>query len=256
MISRRWWVIGSVLVMLVAVVLGWFVGISPMLALAQVDDESRQSVETQNQLYDQQLSVLKTQFEGIDELTAQLDELRTQLPAGADLPAYVTQLVGNAQSHSVALTKIAVSDAVKYDPVVLVSPNATATAAPVEPEAGATPAPTATPAATAEPAVAVPTAGVPTANPLVTADNFVAIPVEIAVDGDYNNVLAFLDSVQKGARLTTITAFTTVPAVAAAPATTDDGDIPAAPTPTSAVTGTISLYIYVLLDPAAAPAAG
>lgn len=233
--NRRWWLTGAVLVMVVTLLLGWVVGVSPLLSAAKAADEDRVGVEAQNALYGQQLALLKAQFDGIDELTEQLDELRIQLPAGADLPGYVAQLINDAQTHSVAISSLAVSDAVPYAPVVVQG------AVPASEETPATPAPD------AEAQVAAPAAGVPLSDPLVTADNFVAIPVSISVDGDYANVLDFLESLRMGTRLTTVTSFTTV---SASEATTAGSSSDATPAPTAAVEATISAFIYVLLGPA------
>jgi Tfp pilus assembly protein PilO len=259
MTTRRWWVIGCAVVMAVALGLGWLLGASPLLETARVADVAREGVEAQNLAYDQELTTLKEQFDGIGELEIQLAGLRTELPNGTALPAYVAQLATSAQQHSVTLTTITVGDAVAYTPPVTdgadpadteAAPTDTATDAPPTDTATSPPA---TPAPDAVPATASVGAGTPVTSPLVTGDNFAAIPITIALDGGYANALDFVESLQKGTRLTTVTAFGTTKADA--PATVvEDEDAPAqTPAPTDAVKGTISLYIYVLLGP---PSAG
>lgn len=252
MTTRRWWVIGSVLVMAVAIGLGWLLGASPLLETARVADEAREGVEAQNVLYDQELTTLKEQFEGIGALETQLAGLRTELPAGSALPAYVAQLAASAGQHAVTLTTITVGDAIAYTPAIAeVAPTTADTAADAAPTDTATPMPT--PAPDALPAATPVGAGTPVTSPLVTGDNFVAIPITIALDGGYANALDFVESLQKGTRLTTVTTFGTTKQDAPPVAADDDEAPAAAPAATDAVKGTLSLYIYVLLG---APAAG
>jgi len=243
--ARQWWIIGCTLVSVVALAFGWFFGAAPLLGAARSADETRAGVEAQNAGYDQQLTVLKAQFAGIDALAAQLAELRTELPAGTAFPAYDAELISAAQQHGVTISSISVSDAVPYAPVVVDDAAAPAEtpadgSAPAEPEA------TAAPTETAPVAVA---AGVPFSSPLVTTDNFVAIPIAITVVGGYPNVLDFLEGVQMGPRLTTVSAFNTAGAAGPAAVVSADGDPVAAPAAgEAAVTGTISVYVYVLRD--------
>lgn len=245
MSTSRIWAIGCALVVTVSIALGWVLGASPLLAAAKLADEAREAAEAQNTAYSQELVILKDQFEGIDELKDQLGDLRSELPSGTALPNYLNQLSTEAQQHSVILTSITTADAVAYAPTAAEAPVVEAPAADAE-----APADDAA-AATAEPAP-VEGAGVPVTSPLVTAENFIAIPITLAFDGGYDNVLAFVESLQKGTRLTAVTAFSTTKEDAAAAVTpTEDGDTPAAPAATDSVTGTMSLLIYVLLDPTA-----
>ena len=236
------------MVVIVSIALGWVLGASPLLAAAKLADEARESAETQNAAYSQELVILKEQFEGIDQLEDQLGELRAELPAGAALPDYLRQLLTAAQRNSVTLTTITTADAVAYAPTAVEVPVVETPAADAEAPAAD--------AAVPEPdaAVAAPAkgAGVPVTSPLVTAENFIAIPITLAFDGGYDNVLAFVEGMQKGTRLTAVTAFSTTKEAAEAPAVSVDTDAPAAaPAATDAVTGTMSLLIYVLLDPTA-----
>jgi len=247
MTTRRWWVIGCALMMVVSIGFGWLLGVSPMLDAAQTADTTRESVDAQNLVYEQELATLKDQFAGIGELETQLADLHSQVPAGSALPAYIAQLVASSQQHAVVLTSLTVSDAVAYTPVV--APIATTTDAAAT---DAAPADAATPAPQAVPAPDAQGAGTPVTSPLVTGQNFIAIPIAVAFDGGYGNVLDFVESLQKGTRLTTVTAFGTTKADAPASVAAVDEDAPAsAPVATDKVKGTLSLYIYVLLDPSA-----
>lgn len=246
MTTRRWWVIGCALVMAMSIGLGWLLGVSPLLETARAADVTRESVEAQNLAYDEELTILKEQFEGIGELETQLVDLRTEVPAGSALPAYLNQLTVSAQQHAVALATITVSDAVAYTPLVTEAAPAADTTTDVDTDATGTATPAPEPVAAPAPVGA----GSPVTSPLVTGENFVAIPITIGLDGGYGNVLDFVESLQKGTRLTTVTALSTTKQDAPAAAPSDDEEAPAAtPAATDAVKGTISLYIYVLLDP-------
>ncbi|POH68485.1 MULTISPECIES: type 4a pilus biogenesis protein PilO [Cryobacterium] len=249
MSTQRWWVIGSALVIAATLIFGWMLGVGPLLSSARAADQERLSVESQNQAYEQQLSALKEQYRGMEGLAEQLDELRSELPPGAELPTFVRQLNTIAQESSVTFTSISVSDAVSYAPVVV---EGTEVAAPADDEAASAEA--ATDDTEAEAPVAVP--GVPFSNPLITAENFVAIPVDLVLTGGYGNVLNFLEGLQTGTRLVTVTKFNTIPSAAGATTLPEGGESVSVPAAGSTVTGTISALIYVLLDPTAQAEAG
>lgn len=223
---NRLWILGTVLLIVATVMLGWMLGIAPKLSEARAANTERATVEAQNSEYEAQLATLKTQFESIDDLEAELDSLRQEVPNDADLPDFLRQLDKIGQAHSVTFTNIQVSDAQPYAPLVPPEPAASTESAD---DSATDPA-----AAAASPQ---PRAIDPTVNSRITAENFVAIPVSVSVDGSYDNVLAFIKGVQEGTRLTLVTAFNTA-------AATD----PKATTITASVSG----LIYVLLDSAAA----
>jgi Tfp pilus assembly protein PilO len=244
MSSRRIWIAGSALVMVAAIALGWLLGASPLLAVASADGEARKAAQAQNIIYTEELAGLKTQFEGLEQLEDDLAELREELPPQADQPNYLAQLATAAQRHNVQLTSITAADALAYAPTAAEVPVAEAPAADAE-------APEAATETSAEPVAAAAGAGVPVTSPLVTADNFISIPMTLALEGNYGNVLDFVESVQRGTRLSAVTAFST--SKDATGSSVDSGEEDAAETPagTDTVTGTVTVFIYVLLDPAA-----
>jgi Tfp pilus assembly protein PilO len=249
---NRLWLIGAIVVMGAVLVLGWFLGISPQLDQAAAAAASRGQVEQQNHASELKIAKLKQQFENIDDLQAELAGLRGSVPNEADIPAFVGQLNSISKEQQVELTGITVSDGQPYDPP---APAPSASAAPaaagaaVEGTAGsATPAPSSTPAGE----VATPAAADP-GLALITADNFVAIPVSVTVKGDYGRVLDFIEGVQTGTRLVLVTGFSTS---GAASGGTPGTSIAAPAVSGNAVTGTVSAYVYVLLDAkSTAPAA-
>jgi Tfp pilus assembly protein PilO len=244
MSTRRIWIAGCALVMVAAVALGWLLGASPLLGAAKADGDARKAAEAQNAVYSNELAALKTQFEGLEELEEELVALREELPPRADQPDYLDQLASSAQRHSVRLTSITAADAVAYAPTT--AEVAVAETPPADAET-----PDAAAEAEAVPVPAPDGAGVPVTSPLVTAENFVSIPVTLALEGNYGNVLDFVESVQTGTRLSAVTAFSTSKDAAGAGGESGDPDSEEAPASGDTVTGTVTLFIYVLVDPAA-----
>ncbi|TFC47058.1 hypothetical protein E3T26_07370 [Cryobacterium sp. TMT1-21] len=232
--TNRLWLLGAALAIGVVAALGWMLGISPKIGEARAARADRVAVEAQNTAFEAQLVTLKKQYESIDELRSELSSLRQAVPNGPDMPDFVGQLDTIAGVHGVTLSSITVSDAQPYVPMV-VAPAVEAAPAADAPSGGtATPAPVdaaaaASAAAEAAIASAVPA---PVVNPLVTAENFVAVPISLSVDGAYDDVVSFVDGLQKGKRLVMVTTFNT-----------------STPADSGKVTGNITAFIYVLLNP-------
>ena len=223
---NRLWVLGAVLLMSVVALMGWSLGISPMLSESRDATAERVAVEAQNTSYELQLATLKQQFESIDGLRVDLADLRQAVPQGANIPQFVGQLDSIALQNTVALTTITVSDAQSYA-AALATTAAPEAAPPAEGAAAA--------AVPAEDATAA-AAAVPVAPVVAPADNLIAVPISLSVEGGYQNVLDFISGLQQGERLVTVTAFGTT-------ATAEDAP--------GMVTGTITALIYVLLSDAA-----
>lgn len=228
---NRWWILGTVLLIGIVGGMGWLLGISPKLDETRAASMEQVAVEAENASYEIQLASLKKQFEGIDNLRADLAALRQAVPSQADIPVFIGQLDSIAQQDQVTLTAISVSDAQPYlpevaDPAVVAPPSTNGSADRSEP----TPSPTGPGETTLSGAAQ---------RDLVTAEKFVAIPISLTVDGSYGNVLDFIEGLQKGDRLVMVTTF--------------DVTAAAAETPDS-VTATIAAFIYVLLDPIAVDA--
>ncbi|WP_394770572.1 hypothetical protein [Lacisediminihabitans sp.] len=225
---NRLWIIGTVAVMLVVVVAGWFLGIQPQLNAASAASENLTTVKSQNAASERQLVALKSDFKGMGELTDKVTSLRKSVPSSAQLSTFVTEIDSLSSQYGVAVKTIAVSDAKAYTPPV---------AAAVAPAPGATPSPTPSPSASAAPVVVAPVAPAAPAlvtNPKITAANFIAIPIDVAISGPYSNVLNFVKGLQNGQRLFLVTNLTTAP-----PSTKTDQ--------AGAVEATVKGLVYVLL---------
>jgi Tfp pilus assembly protein PilO len=214
------------LVIALVVLAGFTLGISPKLEEVGVTRATRTAALAQNEVYEQQLAALQREFDGLETVQDELAVLRAAIPEGAALPALIGQLDAIAGRTSVTVTEFTSADAMPYVPVVpaadTIAPDSTApdSTAPDSTAPGTT-APDTDAAGSAAP------------SPLVTAENFIAVPVTISVTGSFDAVLEFLDGVQNGQRLLTVTSFSS--------------GTPAADTP-NRVTGQIAGIVYVLLN--------
>ncbi|SEA55344.1 hypothetical protein [Leifsonia sp. 21MFCrub1.1] len=228
--SNRLWIIGSVLITVVVLVLGWIVGVQPQLAAAATATVQRIDVEQTNARYEAVLAKLKSEHDRLPELTARLAALAASVPSGTESSTFVTELNGVAAGTGVTIRSLTFSDAVSYKP-----PVAPAEPTPTASGSTATPAPTPSPSAS-------PAAPAPVTSPLITSTNFFATPVQVGVRGSLSQVLDFLAGAQKGERLFLVTALSSSPS-------TDEG------VPEGTVDATIGGYIYAV-TPAGATAQG
>ncbi|MEX1079730.1 MAG: type 4a pilus biogenesis protein PilO [Homoserinimonas sp.] len=165
--AARLWAFGSILV-IGALLLGtWFVGVSPRLDEASAANESRATVVAQNTIHSARLVSLEEQFEKLDELRAELEQLRVAIPEGANLPDLISQVNRLASRSGVAVTTMTFADAIPYAPIEDPSqdPQLLAAAESVSPE------------------------------------SFFALPLQLAVSGTYADAMAFVRSLQAGERL-------------------------------------------------------
>ena len=251
--KNRVWVLGSVLVMVAILTLGFVLGIQPQLKSASAANTNRAAVATINAEQALVLAQLKEDFEGIDAVRAELAPLTLSVPSGTEMPAFVTQLSELAAQSQVTLTAITVADALAYAPVVA------PVAAPAEvPAEGAATASEPVPAEAA--AALVTTAGVPpVTDSRISATSFASLAVQITIKGDYNRVLDFVNGLQTGARLVLVSGLSTVAADATAGVPAADPKAAAPAAIDGLVDATISGLVYVLIPEeaaGAAPAAG
>lgn len=192
--------LASILVMLLIPVIGWFLVAQPQLAAASGADEQRVAMQEQIDASSAAVAQLKTDSERLPELNAELDELRTSIPAGVDPSGYIDGIDALARVNAVTITSLTVSDPIAYTPATPpVDPNATAPAEDNSEGEGEGEAPTEAPAA---PPVANPAF---VTSPLIDSTNFVAIPVTIDVEGEWGKVLDFVNGLQSTNRLFLVT---------------------------------------------------
>lgn len=195
--SNRLWIIGSVTVMVIILLAGWFLGAQPFLASAATDDAERASLEAQNTAQQAQIGALTEKNKDLDSIKAEYKDLQKSIPNSPNTAAFIQGLNGLAESTGVQVTAITVSDSLAY------TIPASAVAAAEAASASATP----TDGSTAAPTVPVPVGYVAVTDPLITADNFVGIKVGVELKGTYQAVLTFVKGLQSGSRLVLVTGF-------------------------------------------------
>ncbi len=188
MTGNRIWMFGVALAAVVIVALGWLFGISPTLAQAELATSQAQSADSQNAAQQIALVKLKSQYDKLPQLTADLTKLQLAVPATANLDDFLDQLQQLAQSAGVTITGFTAAEATLY------GGGESAAAAP-KPAATTAPAPSGS--ASATPAATSPAASV--------TGRLYSVPITITVKGSPDQVMAFTDASQKGTRLFLVT---------------------------------------------------
>ena len=93
--------IGSGLVMVVVVALGWLLGFQPQIASISAADSQRSVVEATNSNHANVLAKLKSDFKGIHKLKLKLATLDASVPTGTKIPDFVNQLNALASAKQV-----------------------------------------------------------------------------------------------------------------------------------------------------------
>ena len=214
--NNRVWFIGSAVLGAAVIALGWFLGIAPQLAQLSSTDDQILAAETINASHEAEIAALRIRYEGIDEVRSQLDALRSSLPDNADMDSFIRQIAATADVNLVNVTAFTAGDANSFLPTGVDVPVAETTV-PAD-DSGAAPA-------------------------AVSPDNFIVIPVSFTVEGGYDNVLAYINGLQSGDRLLSVTSLSITKNVAAPAAKGAAAD-------QATSTGLVAGLIYVLLDPA------
>lgn len=167
--DNRLWIIGAALAMVVVLVLGWVVGISPKLAEAAQAGIEQAGVDALNAKEEAVLVVLREQVANLDQLEEDLDELRAQIPGEALIEDFIDFAKASADASGVVITSV-------------MSAQTDAAPAPPASAPGAPAAPAADPAAPTGPELFV-------------------VPVTVVVEGEPAAVLAFSRLLQEGERI-------------------------------------------------------
>lgn len=218
--SNRLWIIGSVTMMIVMLLAGWFIGVQPFLVAAAADEVARLDIEAQNGAKQAEIARLTKNNENLDSVEKEYRTLQKSIPASTDPAAFIAGLDGLAASTGVQVAGITVSD-----PQAYTIPQS-AVQVPVDPAVPSD-------GETAAPAPTGPVPLVVATSPLITPDNFVGIAVGVDLKGSYPAVLEFVKGLQSGARLVLVTGFSSTTEAA----TTDAGPL---------VTARVDGMIYVL----------
>ena len=163
--SNRIWTLGSILVIAALLAATWFLGVSPQLAASTAADTERQGIEAQNAVNEATLASLKAQFEKIDELRTDLAASRDVVPASVQQSILIGQIGAFAKKNDVVISLAAFEDPTPSIPGSSTDPELSGALAQVTPE------------------------------------NFLVVPLSMTIDGDYADVMNFIDDLQTGTRL-------------------------------------------------------
>lgn len=167
--SNRSWILGAVLISVIVIAVGWFLGVQPQLAAGATATAEARNLDDQNGLQQLELARLKAQDEAIVELEAELAGLEKSIPSSSLLEEYTAELFRTATANGLTVIQIDYADAAIFAP---------------------------TPAFVER---------VPAG---VALENFVSVPFSISLGGPRDNLNAFLGAIQKGSRLTIVSDLT------------------------------------------------
>ncbi|WP_347754158.1 hypothetical protein [Agrococcus sp. ProA11] len=248
----RLWSLGAALLAVGVALGGWFGAISPSLDAAARADDDRSAVEAQNMVHETRLIALEEAAVGIDALHAEHDALVEGLPSGEEYAAFLRQVDALAQQSGVTLSGVTTDAAMVYLPPLdeTAPPPAESPAEPAEPAEGddaEAPAPAAAPEA-------VNGAPMPFTSPLITGDNLAAIPVTVSAMGSTEQLSAFLNALQMGTRLISVSSATFTEPTAADVGQIDPAADPAQAAPAQLGAGQLDVVGFLYAMPTEQPA--
>lgn len=178
------WIAGAVILALLILAGAWLLLISPTLEEAADTRSRAEAEEVRGDQLEIQLAALRRDFENIDELRAELDELRVSVPAEVHLSELTRQVDAVAAASGVFIV-----GAQTVPPALLAAPQAatgteTTTTSTDGEASGEQPADAAAAPATEDPAAAAPTTGL------------YAVAVEWTVLGDFDTTVTFIERLQ------------------------------------------------------------
>ncbi|WP_431218737.1 hypothetical protein [Leifsonia xyli] len=120
--KNKLWIIGSVLVMVVVLALGWFLGVAPQLANAASAEVQAVGVRSLNDTQEATLAKLKKDYANLGGLNAKLADLSQSVPSDTAIPAFVDEVDAIGAGAGVTVSGISVADAKPYEPVSAPAP--------------------------------------------------------------------------------------------------------------------------------------
>lgn len=174
--STRIWTFASVLIMILVVALGWFLGISPKLAEAARYDSERLAVQGQNELARATIAQLEADFERLDELKEDLAVLRAAFPTQAEYDSAIEEFVTGLVAGGLILQNLAINEPSPSAAEVL-DPGA----APPEPEIDG--------------------------DGVLPSGSLLLVSVSVTVQGPLSSTLAFIDALQNSDRFAVLPTF-------------------------------------------------
>lgn len=171
----------------VVLLLGWFLGVSPILSQVTAANLQTRNLQTANAASSAKLEALKKQYANIGPLKAQLSDLEKSIPTDASIADFLAEINALCASTGVSLTSLTVNDALAYVAEGAGASTGTGSGAPSPAPPTASPTP--------------PPGDKTQSAPADSSTGLIAIPVRIVVLGEYSQVMAFSGALQTGARL-------------------------------------------------------
>lgn len=231
------WIVGAAFLVLLILAGGWFLLVSNVFEQASSLHAEREDVQVSNEQIRLRNLALKADFERIDELRAELAELRMGIPTTPELDAVTDQVDAIAQEHGVTIVSSQVSQAVE------VGTSLSAVLAEIAEASTPEQAPEPGPAAGGDDEATDETTARP-ATPIDQIDGLFSIPFIITIQGTYTDARAFLADVQTAIDRLYLAQTMTVTSLLES-----DGANGVPPNETGDVTLSVAGHLFVLTDP-------
>lgn len=121
--STRIWTFATVVIVIVVVALGWFLGAAPKLAEASRLDAERASIELQNEATRITNAQLEQDFSSISRLRTEIDELRERFPFTVEYDNAIEELLAGIVGESLSLNSVVVAAPVPDSPDTIIDEN-------------------------------------------------------------------------------------------------------------------------------------
>lgn len=115
----RLWVIGSVVVAILILALGWFLGVQPRLAEAGAAELERRNVAETNAAYEATLVELRELSANLPALQRDLDAIRVEIPEAPELSTLLGQLNEIAVAAGVSINEVTANTPQLVEPALL-----------------------------------------------------------------------------------------------------------------------------------------
>jgi hypothetical protein len=233
--------IGTAVLVIVILALGYVLGIAPKLAEAGASALQVQQAQGQNQAQQATLTQLEGQYKNIGALRAKLASLQLSVPSTADGEDFVTEINSAMKTSQTTLDTITLAE-----PVPFATGSTAASTTVTTPGAGSTPTPA--PTSTAPPVAASGATSDAATAPTPVAGASYTVAVVITVEGSPDQVFQFDNLMQTGPRLflTTTVAFQSQNASASGAAGSSASSTGGGSSSQSSQSGVLSGYIFVV----------
>lgn len=197
MTAKRLWLVIGALGVIATLVLGWFLLVSPLVdGGLQAEAEARQ-IEASNAELEAQIAVLAKQYEDIDLLRDELEQMLTSVPGDLDYAELIRQLEAAQVASGARIISVTPDDATPFTPAV---PMVVELEEPADGE-DAPPA--------AKPVIVDPTAGLAPVDPadtsILSSSGLVLVPIDLQLSGTPAQIVAFAEFLQRMPRLFLVT---------------------------------------------------